>query len=561
MELRNRFRFNAGQPLSYKDYGRIGEVFFYTVVGIQLALVLLAAPGAAAGAVCQDKMRGNLLHLLATDLSSTEIILGKLASRLLPVVALVACSVPVLMISTLLGGLDIYAVSAAYVVLLGTGVVGTALALLLSVWGRKPHEVLLVVYLIEVLWLLAYPIYSAVDAVVFRAGMVPEWLRDLNPFVLAFAPYTRPGTVEWGEYGQFLLVTCTVAAACTLLAIVSVRPVTLRHDAVIQRPKAPGRRARRLQGPALERNPLLWYEAHRKRPSRWTRAVWGAYTFCGVGGVGLVLYDWVASGTRPMEGPAILNTLLPSVGLLLAGVGAVTALSEERARGNLDVLLATPLPTRAIVWAKWRAAFRPVPRLLLVPAFLGSLLAFTPGRMAMALAAGMPTPAENGIHGWEFAALLVALLLGCGMFLTSVGLALATWIPRFGRAVAYGVGVYAIQCLAWPFIALGLFRGPNGGEEIGATIVSPLFAGGVLTQFIEIPYRPFEQAWAVIVWGMIWVGVLFAAAALLYFLTLATFDRCLSRVPEGGMRRRRPPKDDTTKTPFRRESSAARSAD
>jgi hypothetical protein len=39
---------------------------------------------------------------------------------------------------------------------------------------------------------------------------------------------------------------------------------------------------------------------------------------------------------------------------------------------------------------------------------------------------------------------------------------------------------------------------------------------------------------------MIWIGVLFAAAALLYYLTVRTFDRYLGRVPEGGMRRRRP---------------------
>src|SRR5262249_13720601 len=181
----------------------------------------LAAPGAAAGAVCLDKMRGNLLHLLVTDLSAAEVILGKLVSRLIPVLGLVACSAPVLMICTLLGGLDHWAVAGAYAVLLGTGVFRPALALLFSVWGRKPHEVLLVVYLIEVLWLLAYPIYLAVDAVVFRTGATGEWLRDLNPYALAFAPYTRPGTVEWGEYGQFLLGTFGAAAACTLLAVVS----------------------------------------------------------------------------------------------------------------------------------------------------------------------------------------------------------------------------------------------------------------------------------------------------------------------------------------------------
>ena len=40
-------------------------------------------------------------------------------------------------------------------------------------------------------------------------------------------------------------------------------------------------------------------------------------------------------------------------GMLLLSASAPTALAEERARGSLDVLLATPLSTRSIVVGKW----------------------------------------------------------------------------------------------------------------------------------------------------------------------------------------------------------------
>src|SRR5262249_52275632 len=59
----------AGQPLTISRLAATGESFFYALVGIQLALVLLAAPAYTAGAVCLDRARGTLLHLLATDLS------------------------------------------------------------------------------------------------------------------------------------------------------------------------------------------------------------------------------------------------------------------------------------------------------------------------------------------------------------------------------------------------------------------------------------------------------------------------------------------------------------
>ncbi len=69
-------------------------------------MVMLAAPAATAGAICLDKARGTLLHTLVTDLSDAEIVLGKLAARLVPVLGLVACSLPVLALGLLLGGID-----------------------------------------------------------------------------------------------------------------------------------------------------------------------------------------------------------------------------------------------------------------------------------------------------------------------------------------------------------------------------------------------------------------------------------------------------------------------
>ena len=66
--------------------------FFNAITGIQLALVLLAAPAATAGAVCLDKARGTLDHVMVTDLSDAEVVLGKLAARLVPVLGTVACA-------------------------------------------------------------------------------------------------------------------------------------------------------------------------------------------------------------------------------------------------------------------------------------------------------------------------------------------------------------------------------------------------------------------------------------------------------------------------------------
>ena len=83
------------QRVSIKQMAEYGEALYLTVVSIELTLVLLAAPAATAGSVCLDKPRGTLDHMLATDLSNAEIVLGKLRVRLPPVLGLIACVLPI----------------------------------------------------------------------------------------------------------------------------------------------------------------------------------------------------------------------------------------------------------------------------------------------------------------------------------------------------------------------------------------------------------------------------------------------------------------------------------
>jgi hypothetical protein len=56
-------------PPGLRDLARLGEGLFVAVIGTQLTLVLLAAPAATAGAICLDRSRGGLTHLLVTDLT------------------------------------------------------------------------------------------------------------------------------------------------------------------------------------------------------------------------------------------------------------------------------------------------------------------------------------------------------------------------------------------------------------------------------------------------------------------------------------------------------------
>jgi len=52
--------------LSLARMARVGEAFFCAIVGVQLSILLMAAPAATAGAICQDGARGTLIHLLVS---------------------------------------------------------------------------------------------------------------------------------------------------------------------------------------------------------------------------------------------------------------------------------------------------------------------------------------------------------------------------------------------------------------------------------------------------------------------------------------------------------------
>jgi ABC-type transport system involved in multi-copper enzyme maturation permease subunit len=504
----------------------VGQVFFEALVSIQLVLVLLAAPAATAGAVCRDKARGTLTHLLVTDLSNTEIVLGKLAARLASVLGLVACGAPVLFLALLLGGIDPGALTAAVLITVGVAVVGCALALTLSVWGSRPYEVLLATYMAWIVALLAVPLWAAFSAWGVL-GPTPHALLCSNPFWLAFAPYSNPGATDWTEPLVFLGVCLALAAVLAGVGMARVRAVAVRQAGQPPRPRfrLPAALPRRwwrlgLPGPSLDRSPLLWREWQRRRPSRWIRAIWLLYGLLAVGASLLGLGFRLGTSGRG-EFLSIVGGLQASVGLLLLSIAAVTALSEERVQGSLDLLLATPLPTESIVWAKWWGVYRGVP-----------WLAVLPGLNALGLAL---TATDDPGSLWLAVPLIPGLVLAYGAALTSLGLALAIWIRRPGRAIAASVGAYVFVSVGWLFVVSALVgRGP---DDLFPALMeaSPFYGVGVLTSLLEMGGQPEEAVFLLA--AALWLICYLAAAVFLLLAAWLTFDRCLGRVTTSRPRR------------------------
>ena len=522
-----------GGTMDRTAHARVGEALFYAFFGTLLSVTLLLAPGATAGAVCLDKARGTMLHLLVTDLSAAEIVFGKLAARLLPLFGLVLASVPVLSLCLWLGGIDPEAMLVAYAVTVGTAVLGSALAFLLSVWGRKTHEVLLVTYLFEVLFLLAYPITIGLDGLWKRTWLSP-YFAWANPFQLAFSPYLFRGATDPTDLTIFLSFCFGVGAACALLSVATIRRMTVRQTSRPQRRRRrllPWLRRPRWLTPRLDTNPVFWREWHRQRPSRWVRIVWAVYAVVAVVGTAVVVYLAIIRASRGEFG-AIISAFQVCIGLLLASVAAVTSLSEERVHGSLDVLLATPLPTWSIIWGKWRGAFRIVPWLAVLPA-INVALSITPGNPPpwIAPAGGKIPPPQHPEMIWLGVPLMIGLVLGYGAAVTSFGLACATWIRRQGRAIAVSVIAYALVTAGWVAM-LAAVSGPTQ-EFRHLMMASPFYGPGQLNADISMnswrPTADYPESYGP---AFFWTVAYAIGATLLYLAVLGTFNRCLGRMSE-----------------------------
>ena len=166
------------------------------------------------------------------------------------------------------------------------------------------------------------------------------------------------------------------------------------------------------------------------RPSLMMRIAWGLYAALGL------FWLWVA--WVPSTGPlpdrvAIVNMVQVTIGLFLLSAGAATSLAEERVRGSLDVLLSTPMSTRSILAGKWWGTFRQVLNVVIWPAATSPVLLV-----------------EGG--SWMSYLALLGLVLAFGAAIASLGLALATWVSRLGRAVALCITAHIAWMVGWPFV-------------------------------------------------------------------------------------------------------------
>ena len=168
---------------------RLGQSLFATFATVQGIAVLFLTPTLVAGVIADERQRKTLHYLLASRLSSGEIILGKLAARLLHVGVFLGLGLPILSLLSLFGGVDPLGVVAYYAATISTAFFLASLSILVSTYARRPREAISLVYMLEVAWLF---LPSMIEAIGPRAGWpwneIYPWIAPVNAWVAATSP-------------------------------------------------------------------------------------------------------------------------------------------------------------------------------------------------------------------------------------------------------------------------------------------------------------------------------------------------------------------------------------
>ncbi len=507
------------------DFSRFGSAVFAVLAPLQLAMAVAFSALLTAAAVAQEKDRRTLDLLLMTNLSNSELVLGKLFASMLGVLVLIVAAIPLFALLTLLGGVSYGQVFRVVGVTMTSALVAGSLGSTVGLWREKSFQTLAMTALVLVLWLIGGEVIASgtlgsdwlgLSASAWAAGLTP-----LRAILAAMGPLGSEAAARHGIGGPwiggpvnlFMLVSAAIAILLNLIAIAQVRVWNpsreLQPQSSTEKEKSKDLTAINVHAAnSMTRhvwdNPILWREictwAYGKKIILVRIAYLVVFTVCtvamlallGEGNQGLPYATLLPPAAKP-----IVSLIV--VGLLLVNALSVSSLTGERDLKALDLLLVTDLTPKEIVFGKLGGIFYNAKEMILLPIGLAMFLWAT-NRLGTEnlLFLGITLLVMNffvamlGLHaGMTYAnsRLAVAVSLGTVLFLL-FGIAICMrMMVAFQSSFSYQLQAFSAFMVGGGigmYCALGM-RNPS--RAIGwASFVLPFATFYVITSFLDQNY-------------------------------------------------------------------------
>lgn len=385
-----------------------------------LAVIMLSS------AISEEVRKGTLSALVTSPVSSFQIIIGKLLSRMLQVLMLLAMSLPALAILRLLGGVPWEYVLAGGCITLTMALCAGAASLWLSTHYRFGSNVVSGVVLIALVFYIApwAILLWLASQQVLGFGVAATINSVINPFHALLAATTelwRPGSGLGSVSRPWLLNSLVMLGLSVILLALAIRRVRKAAVAVMGGKRqslavAAGRAVGCLLGfrrgtaessrpvRPMTGSPIVWKETRRGLWYGWSVS---DIVICVLILAALILsttvFDLVGSESIAATGLS-LAWMLSLLVLLRLVVECAGSVPREREARTWPILLTTLLDDKEIVYGKAKAALlRNVP-------LLGALVAIYLVTLVAVPRAEMPL-----LVGWSFMSQVVSVVLVVGL--------------------------------------------------------------------------------------------------------------------------------------------------
>lgn len=387
------------------DLARFGTIVFQILAPLQLVVAVFFSAVLAASAVSQEKDRRTLILLLLTNLSNSELVLGKLLASLLGMLVLLVAAAPLFMASILLGGISFSQVGQMGAVTLASVLVCGSLGSTVALWREKAFQSLTVTVMAIVLWVVFWEVVAAGVLGAEWAGLSCEaWAAGLSPWRAVLettVPLAQPEPAL-GPLAHPVYLYMVVAAAGAVLingvAIAMVRVWNPSREAQPREQEEPSRQKESIWGvehdlaasarqepaaPAAVRpagavartrrvwdNPVLWREMRTWAYGRRILLIRLVYLLLfGMAAGGLIWMTHAGAAIGRGEGALALAPLF-LLSLFLVNTQAVTSLTSERDARAMDLLLVTDLTAKEIVYGKLGGVVYNTKEMIVLPILL-----------------------------------------------------------------------------------------------------------------------------------------------------------------------------------------------
>ena len=465
-----------------QEMPRAGMWIVATLVWFQYCAAVLMAIILPANAVSDEIYHRTLGVLLTTPITSLQIVMGKMLSKLSQVLLLLAMSLPVIIIIRSFGGVPWEFVQASLALTLSTVLFFASVSLFFSIFNRHSYVVILATILIGAFVFILLPLLGGwfmievldVDGRTMQSMVgVTNPIFDMAALTAQLNPWGGPGfTVHWGACSLFLTAVSAgiLAASVALVRRAALKqmlgrgggdapaplPVTVRTPALAAPgeaipalltegsagppplPPPPIREVVAVDPDATLRRvwswPVLWRELRRPMIRNW---IWRLVIGIATGVILLLTYAIVAveEGFDGTDSHILFVIVLFTLGVLATLTASAACITMDKEARCWPMLLMTTLPFWSIVVGKAAGVFRRVAPVWVLLA--AHLVLFT--------GVGLIHPIVS-VQLLLIVTYTIVFLTGSGMYFSSL-------FKRTTTAVVLNLGLALVVFLGVPMLA------------------------------------------------------------------------------------------------------------